>query len=126
MDHYASGSDGAVVADGHAGENAYVCSDPYIVAHGDGTRIFQSGVAQVGIQWMPGGVESAVGGYEYVASECYRCFIEDDKIDVGVEIFADVDIVSVVAIERLLDEKLIACRAKDVTQESCALIGSQG
>lgn len=126
MDHYASGSDGAVVADGHAGEDADVCSDPYVVTHGDGARIFQSRVAQIGFQWMPGGVKSAVGGYEYVAAECYRCFIEDDKIDVGVEIFADVDIVSVVAIEGLLYEKLHACRAKDVTKESFALIGAQG
>lgn len=126
MYHYASGSNGAVVADCHAGEDADVCSDPHVVAHGDGMCIFQSGVAQVGFQWMSGGVESAVGSYENVFSECDGCFIEDDKIYVGVEVFADVDIVAVVAIERLLYEKLLACRAKDVTQESCALIGAQG
>lgn len=37
MYHYASGSDGAVVADCHAGEDADVCSDPYVVTYGDGT-----------------------------------------------------------------------------------------
>ena len=102
---YAAGSDGGVVADGDTGEDSYVCTDPHVVAHGDGSGVFESGVAEVYFERMPGGVESAVRSYEYVVAECDRGFVKDDEVEVGKEVFSDMYVVAVVTVKRLLDDK---------------------
>lgn len=101
---HAAGSDGGVVADGDTGEDGYVCADPHVVAHGDGSGVFESGVAEVYFEGMPGSVESAVGGYEYVVAECDRGFVKYDEVEVGKEVFTDMYVVAVVTVKRLLDD----------------------
>lgn len=102
----ASGSYDAVVADGHAWQDAYLGAYPDVVADCDGACVFQPFVPVYGVEGVPGCVKAAVGGYEYVVAECDFRFVEYDEVEVGVEVLADGDVVAVVAVEGLLYEEV--------------------
>ena len=83
-------------------------ADPYVVSYSDWACIFESFVALGCFERVSGGVESAVGGDEYVVAEGYFCTIEDNEVEVGIEVFANFDVEAVVAVEWLFDEESLS------------------
>lgn len=100
------GTDDAVVADGDAGQYADLRPDPHVVADGDGAGIFQPAVPLPDVERMAGRIETAVGGDEHMVAEADLGLVQDDAIHVGIEVFADFDVVAVVAEEGLLYQEV--------------------
>lgn len=55
---------------------------------------------------MAGRIETAVGGDEHMVAEADLGLVQDDAIHVGIEVFADFDVVAVVAEEGLLYQEV--------------------
>ena len=110
--HHAAGTNYAIIANRYARQHAYLSPNPYVVANGDGLGIFKALVAQVDIEGMSGRVETAIGRNEHIVAKGYRCSVENDAVDVAEKVFADMNVVTIVAIERLFNQKLLLGAAK--------------
>lgn len=73
--------------------------------------IFKSLISFLGINWVSGGVESAVGCNEYVVAEYYRSFVKYHEIMIGVEVISYMNVVAIIAKKRLLNQEIALHRA---------------
>lgn len=113
----AARTDDAARAYGDARQHAHLGPYPHIVAYGDGAGVFKASVALFYIEGMAGGVEATVGGYEHIVAEGHRGFVQYHAVDVGVKVLAYLDVVSVVAVERLFYQETLACLAQHLSDE---------
>lgn len=95
--HNTAGSDYAIIADGDAGQNAYIGTNPHITADSYRTGVFETLVPLDGIDRMTCRVKPAIGSDKHVVAEFYRSLVKYHQIMIGIEIFADMDIVAVIA-----------------------------
>lgn len=110
-----------VVADGHSGQNGDATAYPHIMADGHGARPFLTGVALRGVCTVTSRVDADVGTNEAVVADGHESLIEDYKIEVGEEASAYSDVLSVVAVKRLVDEGFVVAAAKYLLQHGVAL-----
>lgn len=74
--HNTAGSDYAIIADGNAGQNAYVCSYPDVITDGYRTGVFETLVPLDGIDRMTCRVKPAIGSDKHVVAEFYRSLVK--------------------------------------------------
>ena len=101
-------ADDDVVADADPGVDGDVGPDPDVVADMDGLAEFQLHVPHVLVDWVAGGVDADSRGQKDVVPDIDVAYVEDDQIVIGVEVFANVDMAAVIAMERRLDVKRVA------------------
>lgn len=126
MRNYTSCTDNGIVADGHPREYAYTSAYPYVVTHADGVGIFQSPVAQFGIEGMACGVEAAVRTDEYMVAKGYRRLVENDAVEVGKKVMAHLNAVAVVAVKRRNDGTPVGCFSEQACNQLPAFVGLVG
>ena len=90
---------------------------PYIVADMNGFGIFQSLVPLLHIQGMTCCIESAVGSNKHVVAKGNGRSVQDDAVHIAVEVFTQVDVIAVVTIERLFDEKVLSGLSQQFTKQ---------
>lgn len=74
--HNTAGSDYAIIADGNAGQNAYVCSYPDVITDGYRTGVFETLVPLGGINRMADRIKTAIGSDKHIVAEFYRCLVK--------------------------------------------------
>ena len=84
--HHRTGTDDGVVADGHARHDAHIAAYPHIVAHTDGQRVLQPGVALGHVQRVARGVERAVGRDEHIVAKGHPRLVQNHQVEVGKEV----------------------------------------
>ena len=123
MHHDAAAGDNRVVADGHTRHHAHIAAKPHIVAHGNGQGVLEPVVALLGIERVSGGVEGAVRGDEHMVAKGDARLVENDQIGVGKEVFAHLDVETVVAEERRGYLEALAGLAQNLLEERFAFLG---
>ena len=101
-----SGSYGTIIADGDAGQEGHIPADPYIIADSHGFRPFLARLTFTRIGAMTRAVDMHAGSYETIVADGDIRLVQDGKAEVREETFADADMLAVVAIERLVDERV--------------------
>ena len=126
LGHDRSGTDGYIVSDGDSRKDCDAAADPYIVA--DGNR-FSPLVAGVPFDWVSA-MACCINAYvrtdEAVISDSDLCLVENREMEVGKEALAHADLLSVVAVERLVDDDLVISNVAKQTFEylqSAGIIG---
>lgn len=107
--HDAAGADYGTVAYGHTGEYNDVRCYPHIVSNRYGAGAHLSAVALRGGHGMGYGAQSAVGTDENVVADAYLGFVENRKVEISAEIFANRYVESEIAVERAVDEESFPC-----------------
>lgn len=70
----------------------YACSNPHIIANGNGIGIFKPLITAFNIQRVSCGIKSTVRGDKYVVSKGDLGTVQYYRIVISKEIFADFDI----------------------------------
>ena len=117
LHHDAAAADDHIAADGHARHHLHACADPDIVPHRDRVGILKPGVAALEVDGVTSGVETAVRRNKDVIAEFHLSTIKDDQVVVGVEIFAQFDVVAIIAPERRSDIKILPRLAEKFLQD---------
>lgn len=74
--HNTAGSDYAIIADGDAGQNAYIGTNPHITADSYRTCIFETLVPLGGIDRMPCRIKPAIGRYKHIVPKFYKSLVK--------------------------------------------------
>ena len=90
-------SDDRIVADGDAGIDDGAAADPDIVADGDRLAEFFAGIADRRIERMAGRVDMNTGGNHAIVADPDFADVQKYTIEIGIEIFADMDVETVIA-----------------------------
>ena len=106
--HHTACSDHCTVADAHSRQDDYVPSDPHVVADADGVSILQSGITLFHVQRMSGGIDAHIGSDEYIVADADVRSVQNHQVGVCKEILSDVDVVTIVAVERRNDASSFA------------------
>lgn len=104
--HYTSRTDNAIVTDGHSGQDTDMRTYPHVVADGNRPCIFQPAVPLLYIERMAGCIKATVGSDEHIVAKRDLGFVQHDTIHVGIEILANLDVITVIAIEGLLYQEI--------------------
>ena len=123
LDHNASAADDHIASDGDPGHNLNPRADPYIVANRNGIRIFHPPVPALKINGVPGCMEAAVRPNEHIVPKGHLGSIQNHQVVIGVEIFAQLDIVAVIAPEGSRKGKILSGFPQ---RTSCWLALSEG
>ena len=120
---HAAGADDGVVPDGHAAADDDVGSQPHVVADGDGAGVL---VVELGAVRRPAHVPVACQKGMYgrddgdvrpdkaLLADMHGGAVEDDEVEVGKEIFADVGIAAVIEADRRLAVEVLAVAAEQL------------
>ena len=100
-----------------------MCANPYVIANGYRFSILQTLVAQVYVEGMSGRVETTIWRNEHIVAKGYRRSVENDAVDVAVKVFANMNVVNIVAVERMLNQKLLLGAAKQRADNGYAFVG---
>lgn len=99
---YGTGADHYVVAYRYSGAYRYRPSNPYTIADSYRLSPLNYLIACLGIQRVTGSVNTYVRTDEDVVTKPHLRLVKDCEVEVGEEPFADEDVASVVAKERLV------------------------
>ena len=108
FDHHRAATNHYIRANRNARHNLHPSTNPHIIANGDRVGVLQPPVSALGIDGVPGSVETAVGGNKNIVAELYLRTIQNHCVVVGKEVLANLDIIAVVAPERGYDAETIA------------------
>lgn len=100
-----------------------MCANPYVIANGYRFSILQTLVAQVYVEGMSGRVETTIWSNEHIVAKGYRRSVENDAVDVAVKVFANMNVVTIVAVEWLFNQKLLLGAAKQRADNGYAFVG---
>lgn len=115
--HHTARADRDIVADGYARNNLHAAADPDVVADGDGECVLETQVSPFDVHRMACGVDADVGPDENVVANCDLGLIQDNQINVGVEVLADLDVEAVVEVDRAFDLEPLAALAEHLAQQ---------
>ena len=118
-----AGTDGDIIPDRHSWKDSYAASDPHIIADGHWLRPFLARIALHRVCTMTSCVNADIRAYEAVVTDCDRRFIQNRKMEIGKESFADRDLLAVITVERLIDDDRIIT---DVPQKPFKQLQSAG
>lgn len=105
FDDDASAADDGIVADRHARHDLRAAADPNVVSDCDGGGGFEPPIAQLRVDGVLRGIESANRTDEDVVAEGDGRAVENDGVVIGKEVVSDADIVAVIAPKRRHDEE---------------------
>ena len=109
---HASASDDNAASNGHAGHDLNAAAKPNIISHPDGIGIFKAHVPPLRINRVSRRIKAAIRPNKHVISECDLGAIQYDKVMIGVKVFSDLNIVSVVTPEGSCHTKRPFCFSK--------------
>jgi hypothetical protein len=66
-----------------------MASNPDIIAYADGISVFQPLKALGHIEWMPGGIKSAIGADKYIVPETHFGCVKNNAVDIGKKVLAN-------------------------------------
>ena len=121
--HHTAGTNDAALTNGDTRQHTNMGTNPYIAAHGNGKGIFQAPIALLHIERMACCVKAAIGGYKHIVAKGYGCTVQNHTVDIAIEIFAYVNVVSVVAIKRLFYKKFLPGTTKKRAYQPCPFLG---
>ena len=101
-----TGSYGTIIADGDTGQDGHVAADPDIITDTYGFSPFLTRLAFTRVCTMTRTVDMHARSYETIVADGHIGFVQDSKAEVRKEPFTDADMLAVVAIERLVDERV--------------------
>lgn len=101
---YTPGTDSAIVADCYAWKYRDVCPNPDIISYRNRACELKSTVSFNRIKRMTGRVKSAVRPDKHIVAKRNRRLVENYHIEVGIEIQANLYIVTIIAVKRLLNQ----------------------
>lgn len=122
----ASGPDHRSVADRDTLRDGDIAADPDIVPDPHGQRAHDTLVALVGQQGVVDGVDADVGADVDMVADCYGRFVEDREVEIAVEVVADGDLRTEVAIEGTVDAVGSTQTAQQFAQNGVALALGRG
>ena len=111
-------ADDSAFANRHTWQHRNAAANPDVVADGNGMRIFQTLISSFCIQRMASRVETYVGRYEYVAANADLGAIQNYQIDIGIEVFSQLDVIAVIAMKGRFDEDVLPCLAQQRFQNT--------
>gem|GEM_PF-5938997 len=95
-------SDDTVVSYGHARRDGNSSADPYVIPDRNRPCVFEPFVSSLDIGGVTCRIEAHVGGDEHVVAYGDGSLVEHNAIVVGKEIFAQVNVMPIVAKERAI------------------------
>src|SRR5262249_42028791 len=101
--HNATGAYRRVVADLHARQDGDTGSQPDATTDPDGQSVLAARDSFRRVDWVRGGGNDHVGRNHHVVADCDGSAVQNDKVVVGVDTPAKVDVLAVVAEERWLE-----------------------
>ena len=101
-----TGSDGTIIADGDSRQDGRIAAYPDIITDGHRFRPFLTSFAFTRIGAMTRAVDMHARSQETIVTYGHKCFVQDGKAEVRKEPFAHTDMLAVVALERLVDERV--------------------
>ena len=97
----ASASDHNSISNRYSRHDLHTAANPHMIADRDWFCVFQTFISLRGIDGMSSSIKSAIGSDKYMIADCYRRFIQDHKIIIGIEVFTDMDIITKIAVKWL-------------------------
>ena len=97
---HAAGADNGTLADAHSGEYHDIGCNPDIIANRNRSGLHYSFVATFGIKGMDNRAESRIRADEYIIPNQYLSLVKNRKIEIGNEIFTDMNIKTEITAER--------------------------
>jgi len=85
-------------------------------------QALKSLIAPFNIHRVTRSINTDIGSDEYVAANGYPCTIQNDKIHIGIEIFANLDVVAVIALEGAFNEKIFSDFPEQGFQDCLSLL----
>ena len=118
-------ADHAVLADGDAGQDRHVRTDPRTAADGDRQRVLGDGrrLAQVGTDRVSGGHNRHVRADHHVVADGHNPVIDQRQVEVRVEPRADERVAPPVRMQRRFDIRALAEGTEQPLQEGGAAAG---
>lgn len=101
-----------VISDVHTRKDDAVTTEPDIVTDGDGLAAYIICYPGFGIHWMTDGVETGLWSHQTVITDGDRCCIQHDTLEIGEEIFADMDMKTIIAVKWWFDKNIIVAVAE--------------
>lgn len=101
-----------VISDVHTRKDDAVTAEPDIVTDGDGLAAYIICYPGFGIHWMTDGVETGLWSHQTVITDGDRCCIQHDTLEIGEEIFADMDMKTIIAVKWWFDKNIIVAVAE--------------
>ncbi len=121
FDDDASAADDGIVADGHARHDLRAAADPHVISDGDWGGGFAPPIAQLRVDGVLSGIESAIRTDEDVVAEGDGRAIENDGVVIGKEVVSEADIIAVIAPKRRHDEERFPRRGLQKPHDDIAL-----
>ena len=109
--HHRACSDGAVIAYADPREDGYGAAYPAVVAYANRFRPLHARVALGGVGAMAGSINGYIRTYESIVANGYGGFVQHGEVEISKETLADMDMLAVVAVERLVDEDMLIAGA---------------
>ena len=109
--HHRACSDGAVVAYADTREDSYGAAYPAVVAYANRFRPLHARVALGGVSAVEGGINGDIRTYESIIADADRRLVQHGEVEISEETLPDVDMLAVVAVERLVDEDMLIAGA---------------
>ena len=101
-----TGSNRTVVTNRDAGEDSDIAANPDTVAYRDRLSPFAARIALDRIGAMTSRIDADIRATETIVANSDQGFVKDSKMEIGEEPFAKTDMLAVVAVERLVDERI--------------------
>ena len=95
----------------NSGHHLNARTDPHIIAHGNRIGIFQALISTLRINRVSCRVETAVGRDKYIIAKRHFSSVKNNRVVIGKEVLADLDIVTVIASKRGNNAKRAICPA---------------
>lgn len=97
-----------------AGVYDCACTNPNVIADGDGFSVFEATDAGGGVGRVGGAQDANSGGAEAVFADADFADVENDEIEVGVEVFSEMNVGAVVAAKVGLDVGAVGDAAEEL------------
>ena len=114
--HHAATTDDTIIPDGYAWHDAHLRPYPNVIPDGDRFGILQASSSLLHIERMPCGIKSTVGSHEYIVAKLHLGSIQYHAVHIAIEVLSYLNVIAIVAIERLLYQKLLARLAQEFPQ----------
>ena len=111
------GSNDTIVSYGYTRSDGNSSADPYVIPDRNRPCVFEPFVSSLDIGGVTCRIEAHVGGDEHVVAYGDGSLVEHNAIVVGKEIFAQVNVMPIVAKERRYDYEFFGCSTNDFPNE---------
>ncbi len=82
-------------------------SYPYIIAYANRPCIFKSAISLLHIKRMSGGIKPTTRSNEHIITELNFCFVQNNTVHIGIKIFANLYIITIITEERLFYQEIM-------------------